>query len=172
MTEKDNKSQVLDALLVIIYPDLGQDIVTLGFINNLNIEKQIVSFTVELTTPACPLKAQFKTQCEDAVNALPWVDEARVKMSSRTQKKKATNGSGLSRIGHIIGVSSCKGGVGKSTVAVNLAYVLAQSGAKVGLFDADIYGPSLPTLVKLEDTEIRSDGKMIQPLEFEGVKLM
>ncbi|MCP4200043.1 MAG: P-loop NTPase [Proteobacteria bacterium] len=172
MTENSKKSQVLDALRVVIDPDLGQDIVTLGFIKELNIEEHAVSFTVELTTPACPLKAQFKTLCEDAVSALSWVDEVKVKMSARPQKKRGINGSGLARVGHIVGVSSCKGGVGKSTVAVNLAYVLAQSGAKVGIFDADVYGPSLPTLVKLADTEVRSDGNLIQPLEFKGVKLM
>jgi Mrp family chromosome partitioning ATPase/DUF971 family protein len=171
MTDKTNL--VLDALRVVVDPDLNQDIVSLGFVKNLVIDGGKVSFVVELTTPACPLKASFKKLCEEAVMKLDFVKSVDVEMSARPRpvsKKEAV--SGLSNVGRIIAVSSCKGGVGKSTTAVNLAFALSKSGAKVGLLDADIYGPSLPTLVHIEDTALYRNGDLIAPIEFEGVKLM
>jgi len=168
------EQEVLESLKSIIDPDLGRDLVSLGFIKDLSInEEGDVAFTVELTTPASPVKEKFKAQCEKAVSALPWVQNVTVFMS--TQKKKdprEAQAPGLQQVATILGVSSCKGGVGKSTVAVNLAYTLAKSGAQVGLFDADVYGPSLPTVVKPKDTDLFQRNDLIQPLEMEGVKLM
>ncbi len=170
----DRKDEVLNELRGIIDPDLGKDIVTLGFIKNLTAsENGSVAFVVELTTPACPLKAQFKSDCEKAVSRLPWVQSVDVVMSAARRKSAlAPRAPGLEGVQNIVAVSSCKGGVGKSTVALNLAFTMARAGARVGLFDADIYGPSLPTLVRLENPELVQKDGMIQPLEYEGVRLM
>lgn len=169
----DKSKEVLDALRTVIDPDLNRDIVSAGFIKNLSIDGGKVSFTVELTTPACPIKATFQKQCEQAVQALGWVKNVSVEMSAQKRPERAPEtGAGLSGVARIIAVSSCKGGVGKSTTAVNLAYALAKTGASVGLLDADIYGPSLPTLIRMEDTGLYKSGNLIAALEFEGVKLM
>jgi len=174
MTNDKKQAEVLDALRVIEDPDLHQDIVSLGFVKHLTINGGDVSFTVALTTPACPLKASFKKLAEEAVMKLSWVDRVQVEMSSQKMKSQPRQTTeGLKDINHIIAVSSCKGGVGKSTVAVNLAYALARTGAKVGLLDADIYGPSLPTLVAMEDVQgLHMRNNLIAPLEREGVKLI
>ena len=169
----DKKQEVLDALRAVIDPDLGRDIVSLGFIKNLEIKGGAVSFTVELTTPACPVKATFKKQCETAVGALGFVESVSVEMSARKQAAPKQEASpGLARVSRIIAVSSCKGGVGKSTTAVNLTFALSKAGAKVGLLDADIYGPSLPTLVHTAETGLYRSGDLIAPIELDGVKLM
>ncbi len=170
---RDTNSEVLNALTSVIDPDLNKDIVSLGFVKNLSVNDGKVSFTVELTTPACPLKASFKNLCEEAVGALDWVKSVEVNMSAKPRpaaKKSELNG--LSKVARIVAVSSCKGGVGKSTTAVNLAFALSQSGASVGLLDADIYGPSLPTLVKTDFDGLYRHGDLIAPVEFNGVKLM
>ena len=171
----DREQQVLNALRVIIDPDLGKDIVTLNFIKNLKIDEDKVAFTVELTTPACPIKERFKTECERVVKELDWVESVVVTMSARSSGPRSgleARAGGLSGVQNILAVSSCKGGGGKSTTAVNLAYSLAATGARVGIFDADIYGPSLPVLVRPETTELYQRNELIQPLEWEGVKLM
>lgn len=168
--------EILSSMRHIIDPDLGKDIVSLGFIKNLRHDEQgRVSFTVELTTPACPVKERFKTACEEAVRSLPWVTAVTVHMSAQPRTNSnplMARAPGLEKVQHIIAVSSCKGGVGKSTTAVNIAYSLTQLGAKVGLFDADVYGPSLPTLVSPPQRELFMRGELIQPLEYEGVRLM
>jgi Mrp family chromosome partitioning ATPase/DUF971 family protein len=170
----DKQQQILDALKQIIDPDLNQDIVTLGFVKNLQIsENDEVSFGLELTTPACPVKDMFKTQAEAVVKKLGWPKTVSVTMSaSKPNNTLFKSAKGLEKVGAVIAVSSCKGGVGKSTVAVNLAFSLAQAGAKVGLFDADVYGPSLPTMVQVPDTTLLMERNWILPLEYEGVKLM
>ncbi len=171
----DQKQQVLDKLRGIIDPDLGKDIVTLGFIKNLEIsEGGEVAFKVELTTPACPVKDQFKLRSEEVVRELDWVTKVEVTMTASKRKGHfAKVGPGLEAVRSIIAVSSCKGGVGKSTVAVNLAFTLARQGAKVGIFDADVYGPSLPTMVRIDNFDgLYQHGSLIVPLEKDGIKLM
>ncbi|HEX6507592.1 MAG TPA: Mrp/NBP35 family ATP-binding protein, partial [Chloroflexota bacterium] len=133
-----------------------------------------VSFTFELTTPACPVRDQFKRQAEEAVLRVPGVGAVDVKMSANVRSSGPASGSGqiqLPRVKNIIAVGSGKGGVGKSTVAANLATALAQSGAKVGLLDADMYGPSVPTLMGTH-SQPRVHDKTIVPNEAHGVKLM
>ena len=169
----DRKAQVLDKLKGVIDPDLGKDIVTLGFVKDLNIDDTgNVSFNLELTTPACPVKDQFRASCEELLGELDWVGDVAVTMTAQQRKKPAQSGNGLSQVRHIIAVASCKGGVGKSTVAVNLAFTLSRMGAAVGIFDADVYGPSLPTLVNAPFHGLFQDGDSIIPVEHDGVKLM
>jgi Mrp family chromosome partitioning ATPase/DUF971 family protein len=165
-------AQILSQLSQIQDPDLDQDIVSLGFVKNLTVADGIASFTLELTTPACPVKDLFKTQAEDLVGAIEGITEVNVRLSSRAQTGIKPMAQGLAHVANVIGVSSCKGGVGKSTTAVNLAFTLSEMGAKVGIFDADVYGPSLPTMVYMPNTQLYFDGQLIKPLQYRGVKLM
>lgn len=167
------QEQVLDAMRHIIDPDLGKDIVSLGFIKNLAIEGGTVSFTVELTTPACPVKERFRTECEAAVSALPGVESVRVEMSAMAPKARQGPGiDTLKEVGAVIAISSCKGGVGKSTVAALLARAIQREGHAVGLLDVDIYGPSLPTLMKAQKPEIFMKDNILKPVEVDGLKTM
>jgi len=168
-----SEAEILKALSRIIDPDFGKDIVSLGFVKDLRIEDQQAIFTIELTTPACPVKEEFRRQAEEAVLALPGIERVDISMTSRVRggisDKQAIPG-----IANIIAVASGKGGVGKSTTAVNLAVAMAQTGARVGLLDADIYGPSIPRMMGLSGfrPEVSTDGKTIYPLENYGVKTM
>jgi Mrp family chromosome partitioning ATPase/DUF971 family protein len=167
------EAQVLDAMRHIIDPDLGKDIVSLGFIKNLRIDGGDVAFTVELTTPACPVKDQFKTQCEASVAKLPGVTAVRVSMGAMPAKERGgPRIDGLAEVANIIAVSSCKGGVGKSTVAALLARAIQREGHRVGLLDLDIYGPSMPTLMRTHHPEVRMRDKIIEPVAVDGLKTM
>lgn len=167
------QEQVLNQLKSIIDPDLGKDIVTLNFIKNLEINEGAVSFSIELTTAACPIKEQFKIQAEQLVQAIDGVTEVSVNMTAQTKKPRMNmDQSGLKNVQTIIGVSSCKGGVGKSTVAALLAKETAARGFKVGLLDLDLFGPSLPTLFDVHDRVRLSDQKKFIPNERDGIKLM
>ena len=171
------KEKILEALSTVQEPDLGRDIVTLNMVTDVIIEKYYVSFTVVLTTPACPLKDLIKNNCINAIKTLVSKDAVvKVNFTSNTTSKRTDNKAVLPKVRNVIAIVSGKGGVGKSTVAANLALAIAQSGAKVGLMDADIYGPSVPIMFgvrgerpKME--EINGKG-MIVPLEKYGIRLM
>ena len=168
-----NQESVLEALRQITDPDLHKDIVTLGFIRDLKIERGDVSFRIVLTTPACPVKAEMETAARDNVLAIPGVTSVKVTMDAEVPK-----GRGLGEkvviegVRNIIAVSSGKGGVGKSTVAVNLAVSLALDGARVGLMDADVYGPNVPIMMGASDARPEVDVNRLVPIEAYGVKLM
>ncbi|ATX81272.1 ATP-binding protein involved in chromosome partitioning [Mariprofundus ferrinatatus] len=164
------EAEILKALSVIIDPDFNKDIVSLGFVKNIAINSGEVAFTVELTTPACPVKEEFRRQAEVAVSSLPGVEKVSVTMSAKTTQGQAKEH--LPGVANIVAVASGKGGVGKSTTAVNLAVAMAQTGARVGLLDADIYGPSIPRMMGLAGykPQIDYDTKTIHPLENYGVK--
>ncbi len=171
------KEAVIEALSQVQEPDLGKDLVTLNMVKDIAIDGKNVSFTVVLTTPACPLKDMIEKACVNAIRLL--VDKeavVTVNMTANVTNNRKDNKAMLPGVRNIIVVASGKGGVGKSTVSVNLAIALAQEGAKVGLLDADIHGPSIPMMLGMRDerpqmTEI--DGKgMIVPLERYGIKAM
>lgn len=168
------EQQILKALSQIIDPDFQRDIVSLGFVQNLSIEGETVSFEIELTTPACPLSPQFKKQAEDLVSALPKVENVQVTMTARKgAPRQSAAESGLAGVKKIIAVSSCKGGVGKSTVSALLARTLAARGIQTGLLDMDLYGPSLPTLFNVHQPKLFAGAnERVLPVEVDGLKLM
>jgi ATP-binding protein involved in chromosome partitioning len=163
---------ILAALRVVQDPDLHKDLVTLGMIEDVKLDGGRVTFTVALTTPACPVKDDLKRQCEEAVRALPGVTSVEVTMTSRVRGKVGIGPkTAIEGVAHVVAVASGKGGVGKSTVAVNLAVALAQEGARVGLIDADVYGPNVPVMMGVREQPYQKDGKIL-PLSAHGVKLM
>lgn len=171
------QEKILEALGNVQEPDLGKDIVTLNMVKDIQIDGNYVSFTVVLTTPACPMKDMIKNACINAVKLLVNKDAAvNVKFTANTTSKRNDPGTVLPKVKNIIAVVSGKGGVGKSTVSSNLALALASGGAKVGLMDADIYGPSVPIMFGVRGERpmmVEIEGKgMIVPLEKYGIKLM
>jgi ATP-binding protein involved in chromosome partitioning len=164
---------VLDALKIVIDPDLHRDIVSLGFIKNLAIDGNNVRFTIELTTPACPVKDQLRDQARAAVQRVPGVKTVDVQMTAAV--REAVGGDGprqpLPGVKNIIAVGAGKGGVGKTTVAVNLAIALAKCGGRVGLIDGDIYGPNVPIMLGMK-TDLTTDGEKILPAEKYGLQVI
>jgi ATP-binding protein involved in chromosome partitioning len=171
------KEAVIKALSNVQEPDLGKDLVTLNMVHDVVVEGKNVSFTVVLTTPACPLKDMIEKACINAVKLL--VDKeavVTVNLTANVNTNRTDSKSVLPGVKNIIMVASGKGGVGKSTVAVNLALGLAQEGAAVGLLDADIYGPSIPIMLGMRDerpmmTQVDGKGKIV-PMERFGIKAM
>jgi ATP-binding protein involved in chromosome partitioning len=165
---------VLDALRPIIDPDFSKSIVDLGFVKNITIDGGEVSFTIELTTPACPVKAEFERAARERVQAVEGVETVNVTMTANTRGRAPASGASadvLPGVRNTIAVASGKGGVGKSTVAVNLALALRATGATVGLMDADVYGPSIPLLTGV-DGRPHATEKRIHPNEGLGLRLM
>jgi ATP-binding protein involved in chromosome partitioning len=166
------QEQVLSALRAVQDPDLHKDIVTLGFVKDLRLSGGEVDFTIELTTPACPVKDQLKAQAEQVVAALPGVTAARAKMTANVSTRGGMGRQQVPGIRNIVAVGAGKGGVGKSTTSVNLAVALAQKGARVGLIDADVYGPNVPQMLGVDRTPDVSPEKRIIPPEAMGVKVI
>ncbi len=166
-----NGDEVMAMLGTVQEPELGGDLVTRKMIENLEIDGGKVSFTVVLTTPACPLKSQIEAETRAAVMSVPGVREVDVQFTSRVVSGRSQHRQILPGVAHTIAVASGKGGVGKSTMSVGLAVGLQQSGARVGLLDADIYGPNIPMMMGVE-TRATQHGEMLIPAESHGVKIM
>ena len=167
--------QILNALRSVQDPDLKRDIVSLGFIKGLTVEGGRVAFTIELTTPACPVRDLLKDQAREAVQAISGVSQVDVTMSAQVRSSMgAAQAGGLlpPTVKHVIAVASGKGGVGKSTVTANLALALAASGSRVGVMDADVYGPSIPTILGVTGEPEVDEKNRITPLEQHGIKVM
>ncbi len=172
-TPQITEDDVLRVLSEVQDPDLHKNIVALGFVKNLKIHGADVSFNVELTTPACPVKDQLKEECFTRVKALPGVETVNVTMTAnvRGAVNAGTGRIQLPGVKNVIAVASGKGGVGKSTVAINLTMALASTGAKVGILDADIYGPSIPMMMGIQKRpEMR--GERVLPLEKDGIRMI
>jgi len=167
------KDAVLAALATVQDPDLHRDLVSLGMIEDLEVADGRVSFTLVLTTAACPLKAEIEEQCRAAVTAVPGVREVALRTTARMRKPKdpAADRKALPGVAQVIAIGAGKGGVGKSTVAANLAAALAVTGARVGLLDGDIYGPNLPRMLGVHRQPSQRDGKIL-PLEAWGMRFM
>ena len=164
-----NESQIKQALSAVIDPDLHQDLVSLNMIRDIVIKGSQVSFRLVLTTAACPVKKELEQQCHDAVMAIEGIAQVDITVDAEVPEGRKQDV--LPGVKHIIAVASGKGGVGKSTVSVNLARALAASGAKVGLLDADIYGPSIPLMMGIQKEPFVSNKKII-PVENYGVKMI
>lgn len=163
----------MKALSTIIDPDLRKDIVTLGFVRDLAISGGDVSFRVVLTTPACPVKEEMEGMSREAVRVLPGVANVNVTMDAEVpQGRGIKNNIAIPGVRNIIAVSSGKGGVGKSTVAVNLAVALAADGAKVGIMDADVYGPNVPMMLGTGYDQPEVINNQLKPIEAHGVKMI
>ncbi|MBU6375810.1 MAG: ATP-binding protein [Bdellovibrionales bacterium] len=174
-----SSDHVLQALRRVQDPDLRRDLVSLGMIRDVAIQGTVVSFRVVLTTPACPLKKQIEEECRTQVLAIPGVSEVSIRMDAEVRRPavpQSPASQSIEGVEHIIAVSSGKGGVGKSTVAVNLAVSLALEGARVGIMDADIYGPNLPTMLGVtEDPHVEKNsekGEIFIPPSAHGLKVM
>lgn len=165
------ETEVLNALRAVVEPDLKRDLVTLNMVRNVTVRDGEVSFEVVLTNPTGPEKARILRACEEAIRSLPGVEQVRVTAATVTFGPSAKDRPVLPGVRHILAVASGKGGVGKSTVAANLAVALAQTGAAVGLMDADIYGPNIPIMMGVKDRPDTEDDRIV-PLQSHGVKLM
>jgi ATP-binding protein involved in chromosome partitioning len=168
-----SESSVLEALKAVRDPDLNRDIVSLKFVKNLKIEAGRVSFTIELTTPACPVKDQMRDQARAAVGAIPGVTNVDIEMTAQVRSTTSIDGgkAPVAGVKNIVAVGAGKGGVGKTTVAVNLAVALSQSGSRVAMIDGDIYGPNVPIMLGLR-TQLTTDGQKIVPAEQYGIQLV
>jgi ATP-binding protein involved in chromosome partitioning len=168
-----DRDVILNALRAVNDPDLRRDIVALGFVKDLATTEGRVSFTIELTTPACPVKDQMRDQATAIVRALPGVVDVDVRMTAKVRSASApeTGRPPLPGVKNVIAVGAGKGGVGKTTVAVNLALALARCGSRVGILDGDIYGPNVPIMFGL-NTQLGTDGQRILPAEKYGVQVV
>jgi ATP-binding protein involved in chromosome partitioning len=164
---------VLQALSTVQDPEIHRDLVSLNMIRDIRVEGANVSFEVVLTTPACPLRTQIERECRDALGRIPGIGRVDVRMGAKVVAARSMSGpGGIPGVKNSIAIASGKGGVGKSTVSVNLAVALAETGANVGLLDADVYGPSIPLMMGIHRMPDITEDQRIIPLEAHGVKLM
>ncbi len=167
-----SEAVVLDALRVVRDPDLHKDIVSLGFIKNLRIEGGRVSFAIELTTPACPVKDLMREQAHAAVSALPGVSDVDIEMTASVRASSPMAGKApIEGVKNIVAVGAGKGGVGKTTMTVNLAAALAARGSRVAILDGDIYGPNVPIMLGMK-SQLQTDGQRIIPAEQYGMQVV
>jgi ATP-binding protein involved in chromosome partitioning len=166
------QEQVLEVLGTVQDPDLHKDIVALGFVKDVKIDAGQVDFTIELTTPACPVRDEMKAEAEQKVAALPGVTAARAQMTANVRARGGFGRQAIEGIRNILAVGAGKGGVGKSTTSVNLAVALARKGARVGLMDADVYGPNIPQMLGITAAPDVSEEKKIVPPEAHGIKVI
>ncbi|HET9195575.1 MAG TPA: Mrp/NBP35 family ATP-binding protein [Vicinamibacterales bacterium] len=173
MALQPDRDAVLNALRAVVDPDIRRDIVTLGFVKDLSIDSGRVAFTIELTTPACPVKEQLREQATNAVRAVSGVSQVDVQLTANVRSALApeTGRPPLPGVKNVIAVGAGKGGVGKTTVAVNLALALVKCGSRVGVLDGDIYGPNVPLMLGL-NTQLTTDGKQIVPAEKYGLQVV
>jgi ATP-binding protein involved in chromosome partitioning len=166
-----SKEKILEQLSTVMDPELHRDLVSLGMIKEISISNGDVSLIVELTTPACPLKDKIRKDIESVLSKLDGIGKIHIEMTGKVRSDGLKRELMTSSVKNVVAVASGKGGVGKSTVSVNLAIALAQSGARVGLLDADIYGPNIPTMMGVKDLPPSRTDK-ITPAEAYGVKFM
>ena len=173
MNTEVTEAAVLDALKAVRDPDLNRDIVALKFVKNLRISAGRVAFTIELTTPACPVKEQMREQARAVVAQLPGVTAVDIEMTAQVRSTISADMSKapVDGVKNIIAVGAGKGGVGKTTVAVNLAIALSQCGSRVAMIDGDIYGPNVPIMLGI-NTQLTTDGEKIIPAEQYGIQLV
>lgn len=165
--------QVLQTLSTVIDPDLKKDIVSMGMIKDLEINGNDLKFTLELTTPACPFNDQIEQDVRKAVTTIPSISKFDMKVTAKVMEGRALSmDQMMPTVKNIIGVASGKGGVGKTTISVNLALALAKTGAKVGLLDADIYGPSVPLMLGMGKVAMEVESDKLQPAESHGLKVV
>ncbi len=164
---------VLEALSTVIDPDLKKDIVSMGMIKDLELNGGNLKFTLELTTPACPFNVEIEDDVRKVVGDLEGVENFELNVTAKVMEGRSLDAdTGMAGVKNIIGVASGKGGVGKSTVSLNLALALSQTGAKVGLLDADIYGPSIPLMLGLKEAFMQVEQNKLQPAESHGLKVV
>jgi ATP-binding protein involved in chromosome partitioning len=172
MTQTINRDAVMAALSKVQEPELHKDLVTLNMIRDLEVKGDTVSFTILLTTPACPLRGRIESEARQAVMTVAGVKTVQVRMDANVPSDGRPRGLLQLPVRNVVAVASGKGGVGKSTVAVNVAVALAQSGAKVGLLDADIYGPNVPTMMGVRRLPPQNDSGKLVPAQAYGVSVM
>ncbi len=165
--------QVLEKLSTVIDPDLKKDIVSMGMIKDLELDDGNLKFTLELTTPACPFNVEIEDDVRKAIAELSDLKNFDLHVTAKVMEGRSLDDdTGMATVKNIIGVASGKGGVGKSTVSLNLALALSQSGAKVGLLDADIYGPSIPLMLGMKDGSMNVEENKLQPADSNGLKVV
>ena len=165
--------QVLEKLSTVIDPDLKQDIVSMGMIKDLELHDNNLKFTLELTTPACPFNVEIEDDVRKVIGELSELKSFDMNVTAKVMEGRSLDeDTGMATVKNIIGVASGKGGVGKSTVSLNLALALSQTGAKVGLLDADIYGPSIPLMLGMKDGYMEVEDNKLQPAEANGLKVV
>ena len=165
------REAVLNALSTVMDPDLHQDLVALNMIENVQVDGMKVSFSIVLTTPSCPLKGKIEADARQAVLTMTEANEVEIKMTAKVRQANPID-LGSNCFKHVIAVGSGKGGVGKSTVSLNIALALAKDGAKVGLMDADIYGPNIPRMLGIDQLPDKPEDSKIRPAEIHGIKVL
>jgi ATP-binding protein involved in chromosome partitioning len=165
--------QVLEKLSTVIDPDLKKDIVSMGMIKDLELNEGNLKFTLELTTPACPFNVEIEDDVRKAIADITELKNFDLKVTAKVMEGRSLEDDmGMTTVKNIIGVASGKGGVGKSTVSLNLALALSEAGAKVGLLDADIYGPSIPLMLGMKDGSMEVEDNKLQPADSHGLKVV